>query len=230
MGLNEEVVGQRIGFTDANSLAKIKHAAISVEYHPQTDSYHSGVIYRQNPNSAPRLLHLAWHFDLRNESSICPQSIWSSPNIPEPRLKQVAASCRLIWKKHEKQGLPYAFSSPKAFFDLSGDFISRPNRIGLTCSSFVLAVFHHARIHLLDYGTWQHRDEDLKRKDDLLDYLSKTKSVDSNHIDAVNKQVHLFRYSPIDVITSAALFPPKATFNDILRYGPLASAKAQNIK
>lgn len=66
----------------------------------------------------------------------------------------VAAMARKIWRANNRY-VPYGFSPPNDCFDSqTNKYLFGPTRYGLTCASFVLAVFHRAGVPLVKYGTW----------------------------------------------------------------------------
>src|SRR6185503_13834023 len=103
--------------------------------------------WRATPEPRPRAdLSLASTLasSARNEAPD-PDFLWVNPAAHPKRLVQVAALCRKIWRANQSGSIPYAFSPPNDCFDTNtGAFLFGPTRHGLTCASFVLAVFHHA--------------------------------------------------------------------------------------
>ena len=67
-------------------------------------------------------------------------------------LYHIAGWCRLISELHGNGTMPYGFSSPDAFFDDEGHISE--GKVGLTCATLVLAIYHQVGIKLLDYSTW----------------------------------------------------------------------------
>jgi len=128
----------------------IEFAAIAISAVSPTQR-HIGLLHRDS--SSVLLLHLAWHHDLRNHSP-GPNYIWISPRVPSRRLRHVAAKCRQVWRANP-DGIPYAFSPPNDCFDANtGAYLLGPTGHGLTCASFVLAVFESVGLRLVDQETW----------------------------------------------------------------------------
>jgi hypothetical protein len=112
----------------------------------------------------------------------------------------IAAFCRRIWTQNARNQVPYGFSHPNNFFDTSGNLIKGPAKVGLTCASFVLAVFEGARVPLADVATWpEPTADDIGRQRELLTNLERDASVDRDHLNAAKAEVGNTRYHPLDV-------------------------------
>ncbi len=112
---------------------------------------HIGILHQDEGSDAFLMLHLAWHHRLRKEAPPV-GFLWVDPAIHPRRLVQVAAICRKIWKANSAGGIPYAFSPPNDCFDVdSGKYLFGPTRLGLTCATFILALFHVAGLQLVKY-------------------------------------------------------------------------------
>jgi hypothetical protein len=161
---------------------------------------HIGVLYRVTENETVRLLHLAWHHRLRSDELKPEYVLWIRPAIDDDRAMAVASLCRRIWKQNQRNQVPYGFSHPNNFFDTSGDLIKGPAKVGLTCSSFVLAVFEVARVPLADLTTWpQPTEEDISRQREQLEMLAKDLTIDREHIEATKAEIGNTRYHPLEV-------------------------------
>ena len=62
------------------------------------DQRHIGLLHRDAESQSLRMLHLAWHHRLRNERPPEEMSLAVWPTFPHPRLIQVAAFCRQVWR------------------------------------------------------------------------------------------------------------------------------------
>lgn len=121
---------------------------------------HSGVLYRAKKGDAA-VLHLGWENHLYNTWNEL--RLWAVPDTEDPRrVRHIGALCRLIWKRFtESKVFPYAipFSSQSSFDLDTGDLIPGPGCVGLTCSTFVLAVFQSMYVTLID-DEWPVRQEE----------------------------------------------------------------------
>src|ERR1019366_5213972 len=110
--------------------------------------------YRVSEGEPAQILHLAWHEKLRSDLPDPDYVIWTRPNIERDRGLAVAAYCRRIVKQATRQQVPYGFSQPDDFFDADGSFVRGPSKVGLTCASFVLALFQKAGVSLARTEEW----------------------------------------------------------------------------
>lgn len=126
---------------------------------------HVGLLYLADDSGTRRHLHLAFHYRLANDSPPPADAFWVEPHLDELEIADVRASARLIARRHQDGRVPYALHSRGARFNESGGLELNKSR-GLTCATFVLLVFEHANIILLDAATWeQGRSADRTRED-----------------------------------------------------------------
>ncbi len=185
----------------------IPHVAVAIGKTPTPGQYHVGILHRESNSSNVLLLDLAWHCLLRNVSA-GPDYFWVDLPIPARRAQNIAARCRQIWKRNGSSTIPYGFSHPGDCFDnATGQYLFGATRVGLTCASFVLAVFHFAGVPLIRYETWPtERAGDREWQEHLLSLLQG--SATSDHISAIRSEIGAVRYRPLDVAGSATQTPP----------------------
>lgn len=198
---------ERVNRQSISPVEAIRHAAVAIA-EPNIDQRHTGIIFRVDENGPVEFLHLAWHHDLRREKRISRKYCWVDPKIPKARLRQLAAICDDIAYANRKEKIPYSFGPPHNVFDEeTNKFLLGPTRTGLTCASFVLAVFDRAQLKLVAYHGWQSPDyEDVKWQLSVVDQLSQFPSVSSEHLEVVRREVgNSVRYRPEQVAAAAAL-------------------------
>ena len=131
---------------------------------------------------------------------------WAVPDIPDTRLRSVAHFCESIAADPQRLGYWFEYSPISEFLYSDGKSIKLSDKsIGLTCSTFVLAVLEHQSISLLNLTDWQNRHEKRIAEDSeyqlwLCEYLAA--HVPSFGSDAMKRKDSLpcIRYSPEDVI------------------------------
>jgi len=124
---------------------------------------HVGLGYRAK-NGNWQLLEMRGHLDV----AVGPLEgankgyMWIDPGvmIHGTKMLMVTTRCRLFEKRKENRKIPYGFSDYHRAFSEEMDFISTPDRVGLTCSTFVLALFESAGIELIVLGSWPDRYDD----------------------------------------------------------------------
>ncbi len=163
-------------------------------------SSHIGVLYRTGEGKPANILHLAWHHQLKSDEPSLGYPCWVRPRIADERALAIAAYCRRIWKQAARQQVPYGFSAPNAFFDQSGALLLGPAKVGLTCASFVLAVFDGAGSPLARLEEWPGASaEDTERQRELLDQLLQTENVSADHLSAAEAEIGNVRFRPLEV-------------------------------
>ena len=213
---------QRVHDQADQPLSQMKFAAVAVGIGQDEAPHqlHAGVFHADAGN-APAMLHLAWHCHLQNDS---PQDsyLWVQPPFDELRLRQVAAMCRRIFRKNAANGLPYGFGVPNDAFDpQTGEYLINGSQYGLTCASFVLAVFHVTGLPLVDYSTWpQGRPDDRPWQQFIIASLSQNPT-NQVHAERISEDIGAVRFHPFEVAASAAKaqvqFP--ARFEDVDQLG-----------
>jgi hypothetical protein len=199
---------------------------------PDSDQRHVGIAYRVDESSSARWLHLAFHLDLRHEHSVPIKYFWIDPSIVSERLRQVAGICVDIAEANATGDIPYSFGSPNDAFDLENrKFLFGPSKSGLTCASFVLAVFDCAKLQLVAYSGWPKPDEDDVRWQQSILKILKEKErqgkASPEHIAAVEREIgNSVRYRPEQVAGAAAIRSrrpvnyrmAKAVGSDVVRF------------
>ncbi len=202
-------------FTFADPPAKAGHWVVVALGEPTPDQRHIGILHRDKSENYD-FLHLAWHCVLKNDA-VRPDYLraWIAPEVPNARQRIIAAFCRRVWKTNGVQGIPYAFSDPQgALHQATGAFLIGNSRHGLTCSSFVLAVFHAVGLQLADYGSWpSERTGDREWQQSILNKLQER--AEQEHIDKICKEIGSVRYRPEEVAASTVLAPPPAEFHQV---------------
>ncbi len=201
----------RVHTQEQLAITNVGYSAIAIKS-VDSDQCHIGILHREGDQVL--LLDLAWHCDLRNNP---PSSsyLWIKPDVPELRMRQVAARCRQVWRSNEGT-LPYALSPPSDCFDVqTGAFLLGPTRHGLTCSSFVLAIFETAGLSLVDYETWPtERPGDQEWQERVVGALENSGTcVSAEHLETVKNEIGAVRYRPEDVAGAATASPLPADFS-----------------
>lgn len=135
--------------------------------------FHSGVLYRRG--SRVRVLHLAWENALKNESphDVNPHRVWAAPNVEPERLFSLGAKCERIWRNFnvDKKPIHYAIRFAQSRFTEKGVALG-PGSQGLTCATFILAVFNAIGLQLIEEDSWPVRTDDDRQFLNALDASS----------------------------------------------------------
>ncbi|MFS8067609.1 MAG: hypothetical protein ACMG6S_14695 [Byssovorax sp.] len=166
--------------------------------------WHVGVLHRADGDPV-NLLHLAFDHKLLN-SPPGAKYAWVQLQLPDLRLRSVAANCRLIARRYAspKRGLPYGLRYEKTTFRADGKMRLGKAEHGMTCATFILAVLRSAGVELLSLADWPPRDGDKERHLELLDMLRNDPEVARDHVAAIATEVNGVRYRPEEVVGAAS--------------------------
>jgi hypothetical protein len=170
-------------------------SAIAVSFDSERDQWHAGVLYLDASDEV-NFLHLAWHRELRSDTP-SPNLCWIELALPRDRALSVAARCRQVWRRHGTSGLPYAFKYVQTVFTGTGDLALGAGEYGLTCATFVMAIFASVGSPLLIPTQWPLREQDRLWHAKIIDAL--TRRASREHLDAVRTEVGSARFQPTEV-------------------------------
>jgi hypothetical protein len=209
---------ERVHCVDEKPFEDVQHVAVAIRGLAGAQR-HLGMLHRDGDSDSVLMLHLAWHHDLKNEPPK-PSYLWVDPAVHPRRLTQVAAICRHIWRANQKGGIPYGFSPPNDCFDAeTGRYLLGPTQHGLTCATFVLAVFHIAGLQLVQYDTWPvSRDGDAEWQQRIVTLLQQH-GAPAKHIEAVSSELGSIRYRPEEVAGAATMSALPADFHTAAERG-----------
>lgn len=174
---------------------------------------HVGLLYRPGSGEAHRLLHLAWHLDARDDE---PDGVsgWIEPRFRDD-LGVVRTAAQLVASRLETEQIPYAFEKHDAHFEASGTLLLGASA-GLTCSSFVLLVFQHARFPLVDERTWRdardsrREEEDRAAQERIVGFLERQGHLEQ--ADRVRAEIGCVRIRAEEVAAASGLEPQPAKY------------------
>lgn len=168
---------------------------------------HIGFLHRDDSsNSTPSFLHLCDHRFLANGPVPSGVKVWIAPDIHPLLLPHLAGWCRRVIDLHLKPDLPddkkmpYGLSFWEDFFDDEGRI--RPGAVGLTCSTFVLAIFHQVGVKLVDHRDWPKVDAGDKAERNRMTDLIRRK--DPAQADKLPSDATPFRVTPLQVAAAAS--------------------------
>lgn len=163
---------------------------------------HVGFLYRTEGSDA-YVLHLWGHRRLLHEppreGQLCVLC-----KIEPVRLPSLAAFARRLYRKNKDHGIPYAFSSPEQdWFSAEGSLLLGPERLGLTCANFVLALYHAVGLPLVQLDTWPVRESDSAWQQSVLDEwapaIAEKKQKTQEHFAQVRNEIGTVRCRPAEI-------------------------------
>ena len=188
------------------------------------DQLHCGVSYKIEEEI--NFMHFAFHFNLIHDffNDYYSQYLFIKSKIPYIRQLNIAAFWDVIWQNKKNNNIPYGILYEKSFFDNNAVFNLEDNECGLTCATFVLAIFKLCGYNLLDIDSWEHRDDDKIYHNKVIENLIKYKddyNISEDHIEKVRKNIGAYRFRPEEVTASVTLTKLPATFNEVTPLGAL---------
>ncbi len=172
---------------------EILGVAIGTPNPDNTQQRHVGLIYRID-DSGPRLCHLAWHFMLKDEP-LPADYFWGSSGL-DP-VNKVFMAAYVASLKRNASDVPYGIDYGGIYFDDQGRYIVQPLGRGLTCATFILAVFTRNGFDLLETESWLERPDDVEWQQQIISVLDRYAS--REHIEAVKQNVRAKRFRPEEV-------------------------------
>ena len=163
---------------------------------------HLGIIFRAE-GAEPRLLHLAWMNDLKNEPLPHGYSWLECVRLDSTVAAQFADWLEVVSIRNISNGIPYGFN----IFD-GGDLAPDGSYIGvsgtgLTCATFVATCFASFGISLIDVNSWPIRPDDVERQRELVDRLRRHQ-VPETHISSQKALIgKVARFRPEEIAAAA---------------------------
>jgi hypothetical protein len=154
--------------------------------------------------------------------------LWASPDVEPERLVSVAGKCRLTWESFTKRRtFPYGLTWLQSVIDpMTGEPRITPGAKGLSCATFILAMFLSVGIELVREDEWPVRQDDDRKWLEGLRCVSWSSSEMheqlKGEIDAGCKRIQ-----PQEVIGACACAALPARFSESTKAGRLALDKLE---
>ena len=117
---------------------------------------HLGMHFRSAIGQAS-VVHHGWQGPLEREWDL--DGLFALPPLDDLRLRTLALRCGLVAKRYETAEIKYAMCWRATTFDRRGALLLGPGEQGLTCATFVLALFKSDNFDLIDVASWPDRPE-----------------------------------------------------------------------
>ena len=181
----------------AREFVEVDHVGVVIR--ETANGFHSGLLYRLDGDA--RILHLAFHYDLRDELAVAPYR-WANLGLDDDN--KVVLASYLAKVMAGNPNIPYGFDLYGQVIDpATGDLLPAPGGNGLTCATFILAILRVLAHELITISDWPERTEDTAFQQRILEMLEGV--ADDEHIDLVRQDVGAKRIRPDEVVGAAVL-------------------------
>lgn len=188
---------------------------------PSPGQRHVGLGYRASANASLSFLHLAGHKDLRDDSRIeAKYRAVRVTSVATVAHAAVVAQCKRAARADLRpQHLTYGLGFPRATIRVepTRNTMVVENASGLTCATFVLALFQLTSAPLVDATTWEDRSGDAEWRAAVISYFSR--SADATRREALESERDVVRIRPEDVAGAAIAKKAPASFEEATEKG-----------
>lgn len=156
---------------------------------------HVGFIYR-GLGGEIKICDLCWHRHLRNAPFNDTAYMVCSVTLEPVNLKYLAAALDDI-SSFNSATIPYGIRAPVQSFNSQNQYIGCVAGEGLTCATFVLAVFRENGFKVLDEESWELNEADTQWQTNIVNalrsYFGMTDPVHISEMETMIGQVSRFR-------------------------------------
>jgi len=215
-----------------NNVTEFDKIAIAIRMADSSrNQRHLGILLKKEQSDSVKLLHLAWHNDLRLDEDFDDEYYFlqACNGLITEQVESFVDWLEVLWIKNQT-GVPYGliFNEEEMIFGTDGSASQLKPGQGFTCSSFVLECFKCFGLDLIKYNTWPVREEDKEWAERIFFFLGKYAS--KEHINAQRATSEVVRFRPEEVAAAASLgdfsLNTPLAFNDVEQ---LSKAIAQKV-
>lgn len=178
---------------------------------------HVGFLYKLD-GEAPGVCHLAWHYDLRTGAPDDSYA-WVQSGLDEANRTFIALALADL-AEHGTVAIPYSTTYEGDYFEPGTlSYVRGEPGDGLTCATFVLAVFRAFGFELLDEGGWPARDSDDAWRRSVINLLEVHGGGHPDlrrHIEELSSSTRGVRYRPEEVAAGVGCNHIPMTYESII--------------
>ncbi|MDN7905219.1 hypothetical protein QZM18_13970 [Burkholderia diffusa] len=189
--------------SQANPPSEFPHLAVAVKH----DGTHVGLLYRVT-EAPPKFLHLGWHHELYDDDTIRNGYAWAAcSGFDDHEGRDMASWLRKIYQANIGR-IPYGFNYwPGACFDEDGLFTPSREGLGLTCATFVMALFEAQSYPIANVASWKARADDQEWFKKVVHELRTHSNASAEHIQAqIDGMGRAVRFRPLEVVACASSY------------------------
>lgn len=149
------------------SFDEVEDLGVALRKVNDSGQLHVGLLHKPDDKSA-QILHLQTHLDLKNEVPTNDYR-WIQVDLDDLNRRAIVGLCEAIASTQAK--IPYGFAFNGTYFSATGNFLEHGLGKGLTCATFIMAVFRTLHFEILKVSEWQSRDGDVEWQTEMVGYL-----------------------------------------------------------
>lgn len=218
-----------VGVGQPQDVGPLPFVAVRVHI-SRAGQWHAALVYWSEESRRFQQIELAFHNDLRRKVCRFEQGVWvrvvAASDGASVAMQNLIAMCRVVADRYAngREDIPYGTVYGGGVFSIvDGGYLRDVTReSGLTCATFVLALFESVDWVLVDRASWPADSERCVHwRDEVVSALVQRGYVDQ--AERVRRDVECVRFLPTEV-AGACLWPlPEVTF-------PRARAGADHIE
>lgn len=181
---------------------KSDHSAVGF-YYDRCQIFHIGLLFIKSQNDQAKFLHLAPHRSLRTE--YIEKGFWIRLGLTNRQIRQLAGFCALISENTPKDSVPFDiyYDANRMYFDDNGNYLHSEQYEGLTCATFIMAIFERLAFRLLLTENWKSDTEDAIWHRRIIETMRESAKEEA-HFEAMANNIGCARYRPADIVIASS--------------------------
>lgn len=181
---------------------------------------HVAFLYRHESKNL-LLLHLGWHELVYYERWPAKHYSWLEIGGIDPEVQELFIDwVEIIAAAADDKTKPIPYSAifrPAGNFDSSGHYIDKSDGSGLTCATFILAMFADYKMPLIDASSWPKRIEDFTWFRKIWKKLRTSfPELKITWIEQFKQRRNLKRFRPEEVVAAGSLYAGEPLAHDVV--------------
>lgn len=181
--------------------SRLKNGDVAIVLsHSRMGQGHAGLAFHDEKQEL-RILHLAWHHELKNELVSQLKDCWvaNSLKLKPYSLKRLHAYVMLVARQNNVVNYGIDFGGIKNSFGPTGKYSPSKDSDGLTCATFPLAVMYGCAVYPVKLESWPATEENRKWGEFVCKQLADTPAVTADHVEAVKSHIQGLRLTPFEL-------------------------------
>ncbi len=206
---------------DKSKLSKSDLSAVGF-YFNGSEIFHVGLLYLEDPMQDAMFLHLARHHAMRTE--VIDDGFWIRLGLTERQKRLLAGQCAMISTHNTEDSVPFSifYDDNRQYFDEEGNYVATGLGDGLTCATFIMAIFETLGIPLLRTDNWTIEADDKLWHIQIINSMRQG-SPNKSHFDKMSAAIGCARYRPPDIVIASSKVKGRPLQQKVVRraYGAL---------